>query len=1149
MADEQNVYCPLCGNVVPPGLTKCPVCATELQKVKSRRSRESFGAPKPTDDYLHRDIPKVDLPKSKLACPLCAMELKGGESRCPRCGIPLAAQREMLECPECGSFAPANAKACPKCGVGFEEGPVVPVPPAPEEVPPPPLPFIPPVKEPPIREPVPQPEIVTALPVAKPVSKEGFVNGRGAVNGNGLAGPRGATNGTGLVNGTGISSGSRGEGQMPGLGKRQTMSVRRWQFLAVLVAIAVIIPTFVFLSYSKEQAPVSVDGDFGEWASVQKFGMYTPSSSAQINVDQWATEVQGNKVFLYVRVQASIMGTADVSSFYLFIDNDNSASSGYVVSGIGADYLVELDGWDGSVRSTAVYEYGSTTEHYDWNSWSKIESASASVSGTQLEASADLPVAVGASAKFMLLSKDSFDRNALSYPVPRAGGLLIIKQEPGPAVQGTGIIASSSGVALLRLTLSCEGSSGTIDSLAPTITGAVSSFVSERITLGPGDEPVVDVTVSTASSASGSLVEAYMSASGVVSSFAGVRVVGEHAKAYVTAAPSAIQVDGAFADWAGRTTPDSDSISVGNENVDIGAVGAVNTTTSSSFYVSVLGDMLGGSYVPIVVTKPTGDGGGGIIIPALKTGEDVLRVYVDSDMSTGTGYLMAAGSKIVGADYLVEVKGLDGEIRSKALYSFVSGHWSAVSGAAVLAGNDRQQIELSVSSSSLSGSSSIDYVVETTDWRARADVASSVPMPSRSAANAFATSPGIDTWVVDGSTTSASATSMSYQRKLFYDGVNFWSLYWDGTNTIARYSTDAGRTWSATSRVFVTAGVNEASVWFDSSTNVAYAVGDRSVASRNIYVQRGIVSPATSTITWSATDRTLAASSASLGSKHTFISKDSSGYIWVVSSNCTQTLPTRYDLSVFRSSAVDSVASWVYRGNMLDADDTQPTLKGSVVPVGSGSDMWAVYGYAGNVGARKFTGTWSAQTTIYTIGSGNAGNTENAPPCALVDSRGVVHVVYGNGHEQSLQSKPFIYYVYNSGGSWSAPYRLDTAGNNEGNFYPTISLDSSTDRVYAFWILTDSSAIGLTVVGKKNTSGTWSLLAFDPQTADQKQYLTSIYSAPGENLICWQWTQNNTAPIQVIFDRIPEFSHLVLPAFFVLAICVVALRRTRARRE
>ena len=179
MAEEPAIYCPLCGNKVPPGVTKCLVCATELQKVISRRSSDKAGVPKSLTDYLRKELPKTELPVAKVTCPQCAVELHGGEAKCPRCGIPLKSEQDMLECPECGALTPENSKACPNCGVGFEdqdeEEIEVPTPPPPVEVGPPEL------LEPeilPLAPTEPKPEVVTSMP--ERISTTG---GQGAVNG------------------------------------------------------------------------------------------------------------------------------------------------------------------------------------------------------------------------------------------------------------------------------------------------------------------------------------------------------------------------------------------------------------------------------------------------------------------------------------------------------------------------------------------------------------------------------------------------------------------------------------------------------------------------------------------------------------------------------------------------------------------------------------------------------------------------------------------------------------------------------------------------------------------------------------------------------------------------------------------------------
>ena len=121
-----------------------------------------------------------------------------------------------------------------------------------------------------------------------------------------------------------------------------------------------------------------------------------------------------------------------------------------------------------------------------------------------------------------------------------------------------------------------------------------------------------------------------------------------------------------------------------------------------------------------------------------------------------------------------------------------------------------------------------------------------------------------------------------------------------------------------------------------------------------------------------------------------------------------------------------------------------------------------------------------------------------------------------------------------------------------GGYYPTISLDTSTGDLYVLWlqnVLGDPAYAPRTVIGRKCVSGTWSNMTIEPQTTFAKQYLTSIYSVSGEFKICWQWTQNATAPIEVLFDRtvIPEFSVLTVP--LIGSIVILATYARRSRRE
>ena len=1147
MAEDPAIYCPLCGNRVPPGLSKCPICATSLQSVIEKRApaRSGFDALQ-VDDYLHKELPRVDMPEAKHACPFCAMALQGGEAKCPRCGIPLVSESEMLECPECGALAPQSAKACPSCGVGFEEESEVRGPPPIEEIPPSPTPER---HLPPTRPAEPAPEVVTTVPVGIPASVgEGLVNGRGAINGTGLVNGRGAVNGTGLVNGTGMTNGTRIEGQLtPGRrGRLQVM--RRWQFFAVLIALAIIIPTFIYLSYSQETSAVTVDGKFGEWAHIDKYGMYVTGGSAQITVDQWAVKTDGTKLYLYVKTQGELMASSSVNSLYLFVDSDSSNATGYRVSGIGADYLLELDGWNRSVQSSSASQYPqSSTDQYNWSAWVKVGSLISEVSGNQIEAMADLPGAPSPNARFLLFTQDNIG-SSVSYPAPEKGGLLVVKQEKGSGIDSAGIIAQSASVSILNLTLSCEGRSGTVESITPMVPGASQVPTFTDISLIVGQKLVLQVAVDTSSLASESSVTAWQTSSRITSTFTDVVIVGEPAKAYVAAIPTTIQIDGAFGDWAGRTSADVDSIPIGNDNVDMNAVGAVNDTDSSYFYVSVVGQMCGGSYVPMIVTKPSGGGGGGggIFIPTKKTGEDVLRIYIDSDLSQTSGYLISTASKTIGADYMVEVKGLDGEIRSKSLMSYGSGRWNAVAGSVLDAANDVHQLELGILAAQISGSSSWDYVVETTDWSGRQDLASSVPVGTRG-------------WPVQSglSLQGLDATSYPGQRKIFYDGTNQWSFYFDGSDTVCRYSTNNGQTWNTPTTggspfIGVPGGVIFASIWYDSASHMVYVVGDKSSVSKDILVINGTVNPGTHTIAWLTGGAvTVAVSATNLGSKYSSICRDVSGYLWVLASNKTGAGAT-YDLSVFRSVNTGDVSLWTLSGNMIPGGDTRSGVKGSIVPAGTGSQVWAVYTYGGNVAARKFTASWSSPFVIQTNSGTLDGPMLLAPPSVVVDSRRVVHVVYGNCFE-NVTAKPHVMYAHNITGSNSFTSGLDLDASipgDVGDVSPTISIDSATGNGFVFWIRTDAADVGTTIMGKKNSSGTWTSQTFASDTTSAKRDLTSIYSSPGETYISWQWTQNVTKNfIEVQFEtKIPELPSVVMPVMFIVGVVMYVSRRKLRRK-
>jgi predicted amidophosphoribosyltransferase len=749
-AKEKRFKCPKCGALLDGSEPTCPECSQFL------------------------------ITQTGLKCPVCSTAIEKRRRKCPKCGISLSStRREALPmvpfvpeqvaepgveaegsavsgtCPVCGATFQGDSLRCPGCGADLARTRPKPLP---TEVTPPPISTPVPVvgaaaeskkirrvrsakKVPPFS--VGQtPEVVESSPPSEPeMPAEASAPGTElerttTVDYSAKEGPRGMSNGLArtngarprvgesFVNGTGISNGL-GPRKRAGSAKRP-MSARRWQFIAVLVVLALLIPAFMYMSYESKKSNLVIDGKFQDWADIATYGTRIASSSSSSNITEWSVTTQTNDLYLYFKTQDPMMSSSDPESFYLFVDSDGNNGTGYAMESIGADYLLVLTGWDNAVNSSSLQEYSSTTDQLDWNAWTYISSLTYSSDGLRMEAKAALPSALGGAAKFILVSKDSSERGSVSYLAPIKGAGLLVTLTPSTEVSTDGIVPKSNSVAMVTLKFTAEGGGGTVEQIHPYVVGGFLATQPSSFSLKAGEVRELTLFVDTTASSDGQLVSLQMSAENITSTFASVEMDGSSEDAYVVSPPPGITIDGAFADWSGRLSADADTIPVSDPDVDITAVGNVSGPANSYFYVSVEGQMCNGAFVPATVAKPSGSGGG-VVVHTRKTAEDILRIYVDSDRSNSTGQSVSLGPKVIGADQMIEVRGLFGRITSSA--EFVrspTGTWVETA-YTVDAAKDSQRIEIGVSAASLGGSADVDFIVETTAWNGRGDFATFDP--------------------------------------------------------------------------------------------------------------------------------------------------------------------------------------------------------------------------------------------------------------------------------------------------------------------------------------------------------------------------------------------------------------------------------------
>jgi hypothetical protein len=553
----------------------------------------------------------------------------------------------------------------------------------------------------------------------------GRVNG-GRVNGGRVNGGRvngGRVNG-GRVNGSPFGNGA-GLLYAHALHQRRRVLARRTAALLAVLLFLVLI--FGPLAYTNLFAPppVIIDGDFGDWAPVLMVpdAVDDQTLNGDINLVAFASVQSDRDLFLYVQVPQGFHpfegpNPAGAESFRVLVDSDRSSATGYLAFGLGVDYVLELSGYGGTLHAStlSVYPQGSP-DRTDSAFFASLGAVRAIAVANQLEASVPLSsIATHGRLPFLLLlSQDSLGRFDVGDAVfSSAPGLLALRQSPTPL----GTLPTDRDVLLLSvearayhqnltlqallLTVDGEGGAGVRLSyvlaagrnLSVGVNAPIASTV--RVPLGgagplalaPSDGlQVIEVWGRATGPAAGGTLRLFVAGSQDVqtapppagrSGHGSILPPNVFERSYVGAAPAAVRIDGAFADWLPTrpfdNDPDDDvtgplaSPSPGGPNPpaandqDIDnrqARADVNTgALLVSFYLEVDGSILAGKRLePPSYPRPTPGGPSGSAPGEPAANLDIASIYVDTDSNTLTGWRALPG---IGIDAVLQIKGKGG---------------------------------------------------------------------------------------------------------------------------------------------------------------------------------------------------------------------------------------------------------------------------------------------------------------------------------------------------------------------------------------------------------------------------------------------------------------------------------------------------------
>lgn len=647
----------------------------------------------------------------------------------------MAALEDLLaeDCPSCGSTIPLGSNTCPSCGIEFV-GPD-------EELP------LESLDESVVTEDILEEELMEEERgmIPRKMAKgpgltngKGMVNGKGRINGTGLVNGLGRINGTGMVNGKGLVNGRgivNGRGRVNGLingngftnglalsnitrGPTKRAGIR-YVALAAAFAILVLGLYGIVPQAERQVSPITIDGQFQDWSGVDLYTDQGHGPNPDTSITGYGHTLDNGFFSFLIEVQGAALGdTTGHDSFYLFFDQDNNPSTGYIVKDLGADYMIEIFGGAGEVVSVPMYGYENAQDRLNFTKWNQIAIGEADVAGNRLEGQVASNGRFDLSGDFRLMFCADDGEGGVTYSSvsigPTQGALLVTQAE-----FGQNLIVGSGANDIMQLTFEAKGADVQIDSVSFDVFGALAQPIGSFV-IDEGSTATRTVAVETTLSMNGDLIE--ISIANIMTD-SPYTIRGSGAKAYFEDSPTDKVIDGWFGDWEFvQKETDNDAPPIVDPNLDIqeSAVSKDATDDTTYFYLEVENELLGGVSAPQVRHKHPPSSGGQPSPPVMRLkrmgGEDVTYIYIDSNTSDDTDGPLILDID-VRPDYMIRIKGIYGRVVAEEMC-----HWGPVWNCTSLVevGKDTSRIEVSAI---IPGSSSnqIGVVFATTDWRHRKD--------------------------------------------------------------------------------------------------------------------------------------------------------------------------------------------------------------------------------------------------------------------------------------------------------------------------------------------------------------------------------------------------------------------------------------------
>ena len=330
---------------------------------------------------------------------------------------------------------------------------------------------------------------------------------------------------------------------------------------------------------------------------------------------------------IYFYIHTSRTFFSEKAGLYIFIDGDRDNTTGYNVGDIGAEYMVEIYGWDGHIRSHNLMIYNGTTND-DWNGFETQGNVAVTFRGNRIEGSFQSQYD---NPRLNIISTDYHGDFDDTSTIETETNTLIVH-----AMIDKDVILSTQDVALIMHITPHHDGCG-ISGFVFEFAGATPSSFSIYSDNGDMLYDSADILISGTYVIDNNLINvsaiytfngnqtffAVVSFSSPAENYFGLKLksistydfvsISQRIDGYmyINNIPSQIQIDGAFGDWIGVRHDANDDIwpeeNYTDENIDVSEYDVDATTSNLNFYLAVDGRIIGGVDIPVIRERSVTD--------------------------------------------------------------------------------------------------------------------------------------------------------------------------------------------------------------------------------------------------------------------------------------------------------------------------------------------------------------------------------------------------------------------------------------------------------------------------------------------------------------------------------------------------------------